>query len=61
MTQAEKVMLRYNYVMSASSKIQGDFARTSGNWANQVRVLKEQWLFICAGIFLFQTDSDGKL
>ena len=43
MTQAEKVMLRYNYVMQASSKIQGDFARTSGNWANQVRVLKEQW------------------
>ena len=43
MTQAEKVMLRYNYVMQASSKIQGDFARTSGNWANQIRVLKEQW------------------
>lgn len=43
MTQAEKVMLRYNYVMMASANIQGDFARTSGNWANQVRILKEQF------------------
>lgn len=43
MTQAEKVMLRYNYVMQASANIQGDFARTSGNWANQVRILKEQF------------------
>ena len=43
MSQAEKVMLRYNYVMQASAKIQGDFVRTGGNWANQVRVLKEQW------------------
>jgi hypothetical protein len=29
--------------MMASKNIQGDFARTSGNWANQVRVLKEQF------------------
>ena len=43
MSQAEKVMLRYNYVMNASAKAQGDFVRTGGNWANQVRVLKEQW------------------
>lgn len=43
MSQAEKVMLRYQYVMKATSQAQGDFARTSGGWANQVRVLKEQW------------------
>lgn len=43
MSQAEKVMLRYNYVMKASANIQGDFVRTGGNWANQVRILKEQW------------------
>lgn len=43
MSQAEKVALRYNYVLSATSKVQGDFARTSGSWANQVRILKEQW------------------
>ena len=30
MTQAEQVMLRYNYLMQATSAQQGDFARTSG-------------------------------
>lgn len=30
MTQAEKTMLRYQYVLSQSSAAQGDFARTSG-------------------------------
>ena len=30
MTQAEKTMLRYQYVMANASKAQGDFARTSG-------------------------------
>ncbi len=43
MSQAEQVMLRYNFVMNATSKAQGDFARTSGGWANQVRILKEQF------------------
>lgn len=43
MTQLEKVMLRYNYVMEVTSQAQGDFARTSGSWANQVRLLKEQF------------------
>lgn len=43
MSQAEKVTLRYNYVMNATAKAQGDFARTSGSWANQVTVLKEQF------------------
>ncbi|MBE6745841.1 MAG: hypothetical protein E7558_00105 [Ruminococcaceae bacterium] len=43
MSQAEKVMLRYNYVMSQTALAQGDFARTSGNWANQTRVLSMQW------------------
>ena len=43
MSQAEKVLLRYNYVLNATKNAQGDFARTSGSWANQVRILKEQW------------------
>lgn len=43
MTQAEKVQLRYNYVMEQTSLAAGDFERTSGNWANQVRILKEQF------------------
>lgn len=40
MSQAEKVALRYNYVMQATANAQGDFARTSNSWANQIRVLK---------------------
>lgn len=43
MTQAEQALLRYNYLMSVTSDAQGDFTRTSGGWANQVRVLKLQW------------------
>ena len=43
MSQAEKVALRYNYVMQTTSQVQGDFARTSGSWANQIRVLKLRW------------------
>lgn len=39
MSQAEKVALRYNYLMSVTGDMQGDFARTSGTWANQVRLL----------------------
>jgi len=39
MTEQEKVMLRYQFVMSQLSDASGDFARTSGGWANQVRVL----------------------
>lgn len=39
MSQAEKVALRYNYLMSVTGDVQGDFARTSGSWANQVRLL----------------------
>lgn len=39
MTEQEKVMLRYQFVMSQLSLAQGDFARTSEGWANQTRVL----------------------
>ena len=40
MSQAEKVMLRYNYLMSVTSAQQGDWARTSQTFANQFRLLK---------------------
>lgn len=43
MTQAEKVQLRYNYVMEQTSLAEGDFARTSDSWANQTRILSEQF------------------
>lgn len=43
MTQAEQVQLRYNYVMEQTSLAAGDFAKTSDSWANQVRILTEQF------------------
>ena len=43
MSQAEKVALRYNYVLSVTADAQGDFARSSNSWANQIRILKGQW------------------
>lgn len=43
MTEQEKVMLRYQFVMSSLSDASGDFARTSQSWANQVRVLSLQF------------------
>ncbi len=43
MNQAEQTLLRYNYLLSVSKDAQGDFTRTSGSWANQVKLLNEQW------------------
>lgn len=43
MSQAEKVQLRYQYVMSQTSLAQGDFARTSNGWANQTRMLSQKF------------------
>mgnify|MGYP002801313158 CR=1 FL=1 len=39
MTQAEQAMLRYNYIMAATSQQQGDYARTINSFANQWRLL----------------------
>lgn len=43
MSQAEKVALRYRFVMDALSHVQGDFADTGKQWANNVRTLKNQF------------------
>lgn len=43
MSQAQQTLIRYNYLMSVSKDAQGDFARTSGSWANQTRILSEQF------------------
>ena len=40
MTQAEKVMLRYRYLMDATKQQQNDFARTSLSLANSFRTLR---------------------
>lgn len=43
MSQAEKTMLRYQYVLSNTQTAQGDFARTADSWANQIRILKQSF------------------
>lgn len=50
MTEQEKVMLRYQFVMSSLADASGDFARTSTSWANQVRVLSLQFQSLKATI-----------
>lgn len=40
MTQAEQATLRYNYLMSVTADAQGDFARTSDSYANNLRTLE---------------------
>lgn len=39
MSEQEKVSLRLAFVQNALSNASGDFARTSGSWANQTRLL----------------------
>ena len=41
MTQAEKTTLRYQYVIASTGNAQGDFARTQGGAANQMRIFTE--------------------
>jgi hypothetical protein len=41
MDQASKVQLRYNYILSVTKNAQGDFARTGGGAANQMRIFTE--------------------
>ena len=43
MTQAEKVLLRYQYVLAHTGAAQGDFAKTADTWSNQVRILKQNF------------------
>lgn len=43
MTQAEKAMLRYQYVMANTAAAQGDFNRTQDSWHNQITMLKENF------------------
>ena len=43
MSQAEKTMLRYQYVLANTQTAQGDFARTADSWANQIRILKQSF------------------
>ena len=40
MSQGEQIMLRYQYIMAATSDAQGDFSRTSDGYANSLRQLE---------------------
>lgn len=42
MSQAEKVALRYKFVLQTTADAQGDFAKTNTSWANQIKIFKAQ-------------------
>lgn len=50
---ATKTAIRYNYVLEQTKKIQGDFIRTQGTWANQTRILSESITQLKASIGTF--------
>ena len=41
MTQAQKTLLRYQYVMAHTAGAMGDFAKTADTWANSIRTVKQ--------------------
>lgn len=43
MSEQEKMLLRNNYLLSVTKDAHGDFARTNSSWANQTRILAEQF------------------
>lgn len=43
MTEKERAMLRYNYILESTKDIQNDFIRTSNSWANQTRILNQRF------------------
>lgn len=50
MSEAEKVNLRYMYIMEATADAQGDFSRTSEGFSNQLRILQGNIANLTAGI-----------
>lgn len=55
MSQAEKTMLRYQYVLANTTAAQKDFQRTADSWANQTRVLAQQFEIlgsVIGGVFI---------
>lgn len=55
MTNAEKTMLRYQYVLNSTGQATGDFQRTTNTWANQLRLLTgafEQLGSIVGGVLI---------
>lgn len=50
MTEAERVQLRYNFVLSKTAFLQGDAERTIGSTANQMKVLKSNMTNLYASL-----------
>lgn len=61
MNQQEKTMLRYSYVMEQTALASGDFERTQDSWANQTRILSENFkqLLSILGTGLIQMLTPG--
>lgn len=50
MGKQEKAALRLEYTLDALSAAQGDFAKTSDSWANQTKILSENWNSFSASV-----------
>lgn len=54
---ATKTAIRYNYVIEQTRKIQGDFVKTQGTWANQTRILAENFTALKASVGTFLVSA----
>lgn len=61
MSQAEKVQLRYKYVMDASKNSIGDFKRTQDSAANQMRITTESLKELAANIGMILLPTVTKI
>jgi hypothetical protein len=50
MSQSEQVSLRYNYILKATKDVQGDFEKTSKEYANQLRIWNTNIKQFSAGV-----------
>ena len=59
MSEQQKILLRYNYVMENTKDIQGDFAKTQASFANQTKLLQQNFKTLSAtlGSFLIPVLS----
>lgn len=58
MSEADKVLLRYAYIMEQTAVAQGDYTRTREGYANSLRTLQETWTELIGSI-AGAKDADG--
>lgn len=61
MSQGQQMILRYNYLLQATADAQGDFSRTSDSFANQQKLLKENFTQLSAKIMTGVMPAAAKL